>query len=83
MSAPAKKTPETTQESTEVTYAALHGGPIFIPGTGQFGPTLVIGAGSTISRITKMSLNENTLSVEIGPVKILVPLTNVTHMRIK
>lgn len=78
-----KKVPEITQDLQEVTYAALHGGPIFIPGVGQYGPTLVIGAGSTVSRVTKMYLGETTLHLEIGNVKILIPLTNVTHMRVK
>lgn len=83
MSAQLKKMPETTTEFQEVIYAGLHGGPLFVPGSGQFGPTLVIGSGSTISRITRMVLNDNTLAVDIGSVKILVPLANITHMRLK
>lgn len=83
MSVQLKKTPETTQDLQEVTYAALHGGPIFIPGVGQYGPTLTVGAGSTISRITKMTLSETTLNVEMDKIKVLIPLANVTHMRVK
>lgn len=67
----------------DVTYAALQGGPIFIPGVGQYGPTLVVGSGSTVSRITKMTLGETTLTVDIDKVRVLIPLTNVTHMRVK
>lgn len=67
-------------EVREVSYAATHG-PIFVPGLGQFGPTLVAGVGSTVSRIGKMYLNENTLTVMIGADEILIPLMNVTHMK--
>lgn len=77
MPAPTKK-PDV--ESREVSYAATHA-PIFIPGLGQFGPTLVSGSGSTVSRIGKMFLNENTLLVMIDKHEILIPLMNITHMK--
>lgn len=76
-----KKTePNSEYTPPEVTYACLHA-PIFLPGLGQFGATLVVGSGSTVSRITKMYLNEYTLTVMIGTNHVEIPLMNVTHMK--
>jgi hypothetical protein len=81
MAQPSKQ-PETKSEGREVSYAVTHAA-IFLPGLGQFGPTLIAGSGSTVSRIGKMYLADSTfLTVIIGKDTVLIPLMNVTHIKL-
>jgi hypothetical protein len=66
------------QEGVRVNYACLHA-PIFIPGAGQYGPTLTADATGKTKDL-KMVLYDTVLSVETKGVNVLVPLSMVTHV---
>lgn len=69
----------------ELSYGVLHA-PIFIPGIGQFGPTLSKIPSGT-SKGVKMTVDEHFVTLEVADkqgqlVEVAVPLNMFTHMTI-
>lgn len=63
-----------------VTYACLHG-PIFIPGLGQFGPTMTAdNVGKT--KDLRMILVDGFLLCDIKGIDVAVPLAYVSHVKL-
>ncbi len=62
----------------EVKYACLHN-PIFIPGAGQYGPTLTADVTGKTKDLV-MSLENSLLTVKTKGVTALIPISMVTHL---
>lgn len=72
-------------KNAEVTYAVLHAA-IFVPnGGGPIGPTLTTVKNPTTKLIDRMQVSEDGLFllVTMGKFKVVVPMTNVTHVILK
>lgn len=64
--------------NNEVKYACLQG-VIFIPGAGQYGPTLTADAAGKTKDL-KMYFDGVVLEVHTKGIRILVPAANVSHV---
>lgn len=65
-------------QERSIQYAMLHA-PLFVPGLGQFGPTLDT-KDQTKNKVSSMTLKGTFLSVMSKGVEVLLPLTSVSHM---
>lgn len=67
------------ESTTYISFAVLHG-TLFVPGVGQFGPTLTTEAAADKAKGVKMVLEGSFLKAQIKGTDILIPLTNISHM---
>ena len=69
-------------DGREVSYAVTHNG-VFVPTLGPLGPTLTADPASNKLKGLKMVISGQFLQVTLSGFEIAIPMTNVSHMRLK